>query len=231
MKKGFMIANIVIAEIVVMLTMLYSEFSGVELKAACSITFVTLGIVNLVYAILNKSNNLKFVIYFVVALTIAMVGDIVLWFDFVIGAAIFAVGHVFYFVAYCVLEKFHWKNLIVSACIFVPAALVILLYPNFDFGGILMQVVCLVYALIISLMLGKAISNVIKNYTSTNIIIALGSFLFFFSDLMLLFYYFGGKNLVSDILCLASYYTAQPLLAFSIFHSENVKYEKQNWII
>lgn len=228
MKKLFTILNIVIAEIVVMLTMLYSEFSGVELKAACSITFVVLGIVNLVYAILNKSDNLKFVIYFVVALTIAMVGDIVLWFDFVVGAAIFAVGHVFYFVAYCVLEKFHWKNLIVSACIFVPAALIILLYPNFDFGGILMQVVCLVYALIISLMLGKAISNVIKNYTSTNIIIALGSFLFFFSDLMLLFYYFGGHNLIADILCLASYYTAQPLLAFSIFHFENSKTEQEN---
>ena len=46
----------------------------------------------------------------------------------------------------------------------------------------------------------------------------IGSFLFFFSDLMLLFNEFAGAPFITDILCLYTYYPAQILLAYSILH-------------
>ena len=101
------------------------------------------------------------------------------------GAIIFALGHVFYFFAYSQLVKFEWKDLIYGACILVPSVLVITLVPLFDFGGIVMQLVCIIYAVIISMMVGKAISNYIKVKSNINLFILVGSILFFISDLML----------------------------------------------
>ena len=57
-------------------------------------------------------------------------------------------------------KKYCLKDLIVSMCIFVPATLVIFLLPIFDFGGIMMQMVCVVYALIISLIIGGAVAAI-----------------------------------------------------------------------
>ena len=91
----------------------------------------------------------------------------------------------------------------------------ILLYPNFDFDG--MQVLVMVYAFVISLMLAKAIGNFITRKTLATLALMIGAFLFFFSDLMLLFYVFSTSGaIVFDYLCLASYYPAEILLALSI---------------
>ena len=104
-----------------------------------------------------------------------------------------------------------------AAVLFVPSVLLITLAPLFDFGGILMEVVCVVYALIISCMVGKAISNLVAEHSVINIIIMVGSILFFFSDLMLLFNVFGNLPKLVDILCLVTYYPAECLLGYSIF--------------
>ena len=88
--------------------------------------------------------------------------------------------------------------------------------PIFDFGGAFMQIVCVLYALIISCMLGKAVSDLITNKNIFSIIVAVGSFLFFFSDLMLLFDVFAAVDAWAGALCLATYYPAQCLLAYSI---------------
>ena len=145
-----------------------------------------------------------------------MAGDIVLNLHFMAGAIVFAVGHVFYIVAYSLLNKIHWKDLIPSALIFIPSVLVITLLPIFDFGGVVMELVCVFYALIISCMVGKAVANLIKERSLFNLIIMIGSCLFFFSDLMLLLDVFAGLGSVVGILCLATYYPAQILLALSL---------------
>ena len=77
--------------------------------------------------------------------------------------------------------------------------------------------VCIVYALIISLMLGKAIGNLIKEQNALTITIATASTLFFFSDLMLVFDWFIGLWNWTDHACMGTYYPALCLLAFAMY--------------
>lgn len=215
MKKTVLITNIILAIAIIIGDIFYITIGGLLTKSITSLLFVSLGVLNLIFALKNKTELKKFCIIMVVGLFFAMLGDILLEIEFVVGAALFAVGHIFYFVAYCTLQKFEVKNLIPSACIFVPSALIILLVPIFDFGGIFMQVVCLIYALIISLMVGKSISNLINHKSLLNIILVVGSCLFFFSDFMLVFNVFADVPRIFGILCLATYYPAEIILAMS----------------
>lgn len=222
MKKLFTILNFVFLALIVVGDVCYTTFGGLWLKALTSLMFVTLGGINLFYAIKNKTNYLKFSIWLVVGLVFAMAGDIVLNIYFIGGAILFAVGHVFFYVAYCNLAKFKWTDLIYSAIIFVPSLFVLLFVPILNYGSVLMQIVCIVYALIISLMLGKSIANFVREKNIFTLIILVGCALFFFSDLMLLFDVFAGAK-IAGILCLATYYPAEFLLGYSIFVGSNKK--------
>ena len=188
---------------------------GLVLKSIASNLFVATGLINLIYCIKNKI-NLKFPIWMIIALISAMLGDISLEFNFYLGTAVFAVGHIFYFVSYCMLGKINPRDLLCGSIISIIAISIILFTPFLDFGGALMKSVCCAYGIIISFMVGKAISNVIKDNSITNIIIVVGSILFFISDFMLMLRLFGGIS-VAKYLCLGTYYPAQFLLAFSLF--------------
>lgn len=217
MKKTFNIVNIALILLVLIGDYFYATQGGLWLKGLTSFGFVLIGVTNLVYIFYAKENTQKkYAIIMLIGLVFAMAGDIVLNIFFVGGAALFAIGHVFYFVAYCFATRFKIRDLIVATIIFVPSLLTILLVPIFDFGGAFMQIVCVIYALIISCMLGKAISDLITNKNIFSIIVAVGSFLFFFSDLMLLFDVFASVDAWAGALCLATYYPAQCLLAYSI---------------
>jgi len=216
MKKTINILNICLILAILAGDVCYIIFGGLWLKSITSAGFVLLGAVNLIYALKNKNNNKPFLFVMLFGLIFGMAGDIVLNLHFMAGAIVFAVGHVFYIVAYSLLNKIHWKDLIPSALIFIPSVLVITLLPIFDFGGVVMELVCVFYALIISCMVGKAVANLIKERSLFNLIIMIGSCLFFFSDLMLLLDVFAGLGSVVGILCLATYYPAQILLALSL---------------
>jgi len=217
-KKLFYFLNLILILAIWVSNVCYAEFGGLWLKGLTSGFFVMLGAVNMIYALLKKSECKNFAIVMLVGFVFAMLGDIVLNIRnmFIYGALLFAVGHVFYFVAYCLLMKFKWTDLIAGVSIFVPSVLVITLVPIFDFGGIVMELVCVFYALIISLMLGKAISNFVRERSIMNLLVMIGSIFFFFSDLMLLFNVFGNLSAVFDVLCIATYYPAQAMLGFAV---------------
>ena len=65
-------------------------------------------------------------------------------------------------------------------------------------------------------MLGKSIGNLIKNYSIKNLIISIGSLLFFVSDLMLVLNGFLGVGNWASYTCIALYYPALSLLALSM---------------
>ena len=159
-----------------------------------------------------------FAIWLFVGLVFAFLGDVLLEIEFIVGAALFALGHVFFFISYCFLSKINLQDILCALFIFVPSLLIILLVPIFKFEGI-MKIVCVVYALIISFMVGKALSNYLKDKSITNIIILIGSCLFFFSDMMLLFANFGNV-LVCGVFCLLTYYPAEFFLAYSILKNK-----------
>lgn len=215
MKKLFLILNAIMLTFILIFDLIYMIKGGLFFKAIASILFVVTGLINLMYCMKNKT-NFKFPIWMIVALTFAMLGDILLNINFYLGTIVFAVGHIVYFIAYCMLQKLNRRDLICGIIISVIALSIIFFTPFLDFGGALMQGICCIYALIISFMVGKAISNLLKENNLINIIIVVGSILFFISDLMLVLNKFGNISGAS-YLCLGTYYPAQFLLAFSLF--------------
>lgn len=226
MTKSIKLANIVLMFMIALGDITYILTGHILAKAVTSVLFVVLGAVNLIFAFRDTSKNRKFSIFMLVGLFFACLGDIVLYFQFCIGAGLFAIGHILFFVSYIFLEKFNWKDLIPSGVIFVASLLIILIAPVLKMD-VLMTVVAIAYALVISIMLGKAISNLIRNKNALNIVILIGSALFYFSDLMLLFARFGGIYACS-VLCLATYYPAEVLLAFSILLAMDKQPKTQN---
>lgn len=224
MKKVFLVANVIMLALILMFDICYMFQGGLLFKSIASIMFVTTGIINIMYCIKNKV-NLRYPIWMIVALVFAMLGDILLNINFYAGVVAFAVGHIFYFVSYCMLAKINRRDFLYTSSIAVGAILIILFTPFLDFGGALMQGVCCIYAVIIALMVGKAVSNFVGNKNQVNLIIAIGSVLFFVSDLMLMLDKFGDVPLAS-YLCLGTYYPAQFILAFSVLSYGAMKHSK-----
>ncbi len=221
-EKIFNIINLMFFILISISNILLISFDKLFIKGITSGLFVLLGTINLVILLKTSYRDKRFPIIMLSGLFFAFLGDIVLELNFIGGAVLFAIGHILFFISYCFIEKFNFKDLIIGAIIFVASILLITLAPCFEFGNVLMEIVAVVYALIISLMLGKAITNLIRNRTILNLVIVIGSVLFFFSDLMLLFNVFGNiSSVLFGILCLATYYPAEYLLAYSILESKD----------
>lgn len=224
-NKIALCVNAVFAYLIVFSSVLYMtrHFFEVDilqspyiLKTISSVLFVLCGLFNLIFCLKNKKNqNQKFMIFLFVGLFFAMLGDIFLIDFFVVGAVLFAIGHVFFLVAFCILSKLKYQDFIFTGCVLAFAFLIIFLYPNFEFNGMLPVAIC--YALIISCMLGKAGGNLFsKENRSLNLLVFVGALMFFLSDLMLLFNVFANAPYLFDILCLILYYPGEFVLAFSI---------------
>ena len=217
MKKLFFILNLVFIAAVLASTVWYLECGGLWRKGLTSFGFVVIGLVNLVYLISQRKKPLRFPVILVVGLVLAMLGDIVLNVDFIGGAALFAVGHIFYAVSYAMLKPVEKLDVILSLVIFAEAGTFLMTAPIFDFGGGLMKGICVGYALVISCMFGKALTNVIRERNAVNLLLAVGSGVFVFSDIMLVLYVFADAPKIVDILCVATYYPAQCFLAHAIY--------------
>jgi hypothetical protein len=186
------------------------------LKCICSGAFALLGLFNLVYALTAKAANRRFFMAMAAGLVLAFLGDYLIAYDFIVGAATFALGHIFFVVAYCFLQKPTWIDCAVSGVLFAGAAAFLLFFPLLSFEVPVFRVVCLVYGLIISAMLGKAVGNFLRARSLLTGIIAAASGLFFFSDLMLVFDWFIGLWDWTDHACMGTYYPALCMLAFSM---------------
>ena len=223
MKRAVYLLNCILLAAMVAFDVLLIVNPSIVMKSLSSVCFAAAAIINLIYAILSKAKK-TFSVLMLLGCLFAMAGDIAIYpsgeLFFISGAALFAVAHIFYVAAYFVLVKFHWLDLVVSALIFTAAVLIITLAPIFDFGGLLMEIVCIVYALILSTMVGKSLVNT-RTKSALSIVIAVGSVLFFISDFMLLINSFSAMHDLPRILCLSTYYPAQFILAFSlILHAE-----------
>lgn len=218
MKKWFYILNVAMFILISIGNAFYITQNAIWQKSLTSAGFVILGIINLIYAIKSKNANNKFCISMVIGLFFAMLGDILLEINFIVGALFFAIGHIIYFVSYCLLHKINKLDFIFGSIISVISTLIIVIIPIFNFNSILLEIIVTIYAIIILFMVGKATTNLIKKRNLINIVIFAGSILFFFSDLMLLLGNFGGMNMGN--LCLATYYPAECLLAMSLLFTK-----------
>ena len=189
---------------------------GFTLKCICSASFALLGLVNLAYALKTKQPNKKFYIGMEAGLVLAFLGDVLIGYDFIIGAATFALGHVCFVVAYCFMQKMQKLDYIISGVLFLGCLIFLLFFPLLSFEVPIFRIVCIVYALIISTMLGKAVGNFIREKNAVTTTIAAASFLFFFSDLMLVFDWFIGLWSWTDHACMGTYYPALCFLALAM---------------
>lgn len=221
MKKLILSLNIILIISVIALDILQMIFGGLALKAAASVFFMLAGGLNLLYALkLRKSGceiKLAFPIIMLLGIVFAMSADIAIYYDFISGAALFAIGHILYFISYCTISQFAKKDIIPQLLVFAVGAGLILLLPILDFGGELMKAVSLIYALILSVMTGKAVSFALTDKSRLSLTIAVGSVLFFVSDAMLLIHIFSDIPRIFEILCLSTYYPAQCFLAAAIY--------------
>lgn len=217
-NKALFWVNLLVISLVFILNYFYQK-AGFDfyLKCVCSFLFALLGVCNLSYALMAEAANKKFYIAMSVGLVLAFLGDVLIVYNFIIGAAVFALAHVLFIVAYICLQKIKLPDFIVSFAIFAGTTVFLLLYPLFNFGSSAIKIVCVIYAFVISGMLGKAICNFVYQKSSITFIIAFASFLFFFSDFMLVLSRFVSLWSWTNNACMATYYPAVCLLAFSMF--------------
>lgn len=215
-KIMFAINFIIIASIFVL--NYFYQLNGFDftLKCVCSGAFAALGVINLCYALLSKEKGKRFYFSMAAGLDLAMLGDVFINEDFIIGAATFALGHVFFVIAYCFIEKMKALDYIISGVLLSASTAFLLFFPLLTFDEPIFRVVCIVYALIISTMLGKAVGNFIRNKNVFTATVALASALFFFSDLMLVLDWFIGLWSWTDHACMGTYYPALCFLALSM---------------
>ena len=193
----------------------YDRFSGLSLKTMNAAVFMMLGVINALYAFKKRAFNPLCMVF---ALMFCMAADVTLWFSFIGGAALFAVGHVFYFICYCRREKFRWSDLIPGVMLFVPVCALILFWKRFDFSSAMMEGLCISYALIISLMFSKALSNFLRKRCLSYGLMLLGSVMFVFSDFMLLLELFANAPAITDTLCIFTYFPGQCIQAHALYH-------------
>lgn len=216
MKKLVILLNAIFVIFTAVMCVVYKNNYQLWLKALTAAGFVAIGAVNFVHTLLSKKKK-SFPLLAFLGLALCMAGDIILFKNFIFGAAVFVLGHVAYICAYCALGKINVTDIIVTALTAAASLGFILLCPAFNFGGTVMTAVAVVYALVISLMLGKALSNLITRFCCLNALIFLGSLLFFVSDIALAFNVFGGSPSWSDPLCLFTYFPGQCVIALSLY--------------
>lgn len=218
-SKTALLLNILIIAAILILNYFYqSNHFDFTLKCICSSGFALLGLINLGFAIGTGQTNIKFFVLMSMGLLLAMLGDVFINKNFILGAGLFALGHICFVVAYFFLQSPSWREFVIGGGIFAAAAAFLLFAPFLNFGSETFKWVCVVYALIISMMLGKAIANLIGDPNGVNALIAAGSFLFFFSDLMLVLDWFVGSWSWTDNACMGTYYPALCILAFSMYY-------------
>lgn len=226
MKKLVLPLNIIflglslVFDIALMITHLY------PLKVTASVLFMLAGAVNLIYALKYFPDKKASSITLTVGVFFAMCADIAINLNFIAGAAIFALGHICYFIAYSVIQKPRVTDFIPAMIIFVPVALFMIFSPLLDFGSVMMKIIGITYAFIISVMTGKSIMNCIRVKNRFNFILALGSTLFLISDIMLLMAYFSEIDFPFSNFCLALYYPGQCLIANGLAHLKTAIAEK-----
>lgn len=217
-KRLFQILNLLLLALAMVCLFRYDQRGGLTLKGITSSWFVALGLVNLVYSFGVSARKVRVVVLTVIGLALAMAADILLGIHFMTGTALFAAGHLFYFAAYCALDRFCTKDLIPVAAAGILSLICVLGTPYIRVHDPVMKRLLILYAVIISCMLGKAIGNVLKKASRTRWLLLIGSALFWFSDLMLALNLFGSGGRLASHLCLYTYWPGQYLLAHTLFH-------------
>ena len=197
----------------------YDIFGGLWLKGFTSSWFVILGGLNLWAAEKTSRKQLRFFILVEAGLFCGMCADVLLGVAFFAGVGVFALGHVLYLIAFYSLEKFRLLDLKIMVPLAAISVFFVVGTPWITVEDPFLQKTIPLYALLIAVMLGKAISNWVCKPSLFRGLLALGSLLFWISDLVLAVDLFGQSSRLTWIFCSYAYWPAQNILAHSLFHA------------
>lgn len=208
----FFIATIITGVLYIENTINLIPGNNYTYKTVASSVFLLCSFTNIVLLIcLRDVVNKAYITLLFIGQIFAFAGDVILMYNFVIGAISFAIGHVFYFFAYCSLQKFKLIDLVFIG-VTIAISLSIIFAGKINLGSDLPVVVG--YAIIISCMLGKSASLFLGNMKIATIIF-IGSLMFYLSDMFLMLAIY--SDLVGGtVLCLSFYYPAEFILASSV---------------
>lgn len=199
----------------------YDVRGGLWLKGVTSAWFVALGGINLFYAGMRLQKVPRFLVLIELGLFFGMCADVLLGVHFIAGILFFAFGHVLYLVAFYTLEKFRRKDVYFIVPLAILSLFIVTGTPYIRIEDPLLKKLLMAYAVIIACMLGKSISNFHGRKSVSTALLLLGSAMFWFSDIMLAIDMFGMASRLTWILCSYTYWPAQNILAFSLFHHIN----------
>ncbi len=218
MKYGILGLNLLfIVGLCVVNTIYQANDFNYTLKIIGSGCFVAQGLINFIYAFAAKASNKKFFVFMMIGLMFAMAGDIAINLNFVAGAGLFAIGHIWFVIAFCFIQRLNVLEFIISVSTFLAVGAFLLFFPLLDFNPEAMRWVCIGYAAIISFMLGNAWANFIRERTVMHFLFAIGSLSFCVSDFMLMLNSFVGLWDWTRYACMATYYPALSLFALGMF--------------
>lgn len=224
-KQKFLTSNILLLVLEGACLVYYDFHGGLWLKGVTSAWFVLLGFLNLFYAGKMHCTSFRATLLMVFAMFLGMTADVLLGIAFMVGTAVFALGHILYFFGFCVMQKFHRRDLYAVLPIGAVSLFIVLGTPYIQVEDTTMKLLLIGYAIVISCMLGKSISNLVRKKSTSSWLMAVGSILFWFSDLMLALSIFGSGGKAVSFLCMYSYWPGQSILAHSLFHFINENHE------
>lgn len=217
-QKKFCIGNCFLLVCAMVCLVCYDIYGGLRLKGVTSSWFVLLGWLNLAYSRKMKVKMSRFLFFMELGLFFGMCADVLLGIQFYVGVLFFAAGHVLYLIAFYSLEKCKWRDVFIILPIAAVSIFAAIGTPYIRIRDPFLKKLLIGYAVIISCMLGKAISNLSLDRKVFRIIILIGSVLFWFSDLMLAIDMFGNATRLTWALCSYTYWPGQSMLAFSLYH-------------
>lgn len=217
-QKKYRNINILIFICAMVCLVCYDIKSGLWLKGLTSLWFVLLGGINTVYARKCRMPDLRPVYFIFAGLVLGMMADVRLAVVFEAGIAFFALGHIMYMAAFYIISGPQKKDFAFILPLCAVSVFVVVGAPFITVEDPFISKFLVVYAVIISFMVGKAISNFTAEKTMALLLIAISSVMFWFSDLVLAVDMFGTSSRLTWILCSYVYWPGQNLLAHALFH-------------
>ena len=197
------------------------------LKISCSAVFIITGIVCAAGA---GNFHTLYATLMLAGFFCSLIGDGMLHLNpktpqIILGGVGFLAAHVLYIIAFIKTEAAltGGAEIISARDVFAIAGvyvLAVILYFSFRLKAGKLLVPVMIYALALSFMFSKAFDMgyaLIESGTAAGIIPVAGALLFVFSDFMLGIGFLGKPAYNKQVLNISSYYTAQMLLALSIF--------------
>jgi uncharacterized membrane protein YhhN len=216
MKKRFLIINLIISTLILLINCLYLNGGKIELKFTMSILFTIMGFLNLGFYYLNKIKIKKSLVLIFLGLVLSMVGDIIIFYDFIYGAVFFVFAHFMYILSYNFIEKYCIKDIKIISFIFIVGLSFINLVPFIKIEETNLRILSILYTFVISIMCGKSISNYMQKRELFRLIIMIGSILFLISDMCLVLDVFAKVGIIAFYLTGILYFPAQILLSISV---------------